>query len=185
MAGSWRLPLFIALLSALFGFAVQFALTGSQEDGAASGASHATERSVVGEPRPDIHLPDASGSPRRLSEWDGRVLVVNFWATWCPPCREEMPVLVSAARDYEAEGVSVIGVAFDQAAKVKAFMLEFDVVFPVLVEEGVGAALSAAYGNPQGLLPYTVVIDRTGTIRHTHRGRVDRQTLDGYLAGLL
>ena len=107
-------------------------------------------------------LPDLSGKPRQLSEWRGRVLVCNFWATWCAPCREEIPVLIAARSKFAAKGAEIVGIAVDNASKVRDFAASFKITYPVLLSEADGLELMRKLGNSAGGLPYTVFLDREG-----------------------
>jgi peroxiredoxin len=125
--------------------------------------------SVIGRDRIDFTMADIDGKPRHLSEWDGKVLLVNFWATWCPPCREEIPGFIKLQSQYGAKGLQIIGVAVDDRDAVRKFVHEHGMNYPVLVGDEDGT-LSREYGNDIGALPYTILIDRHGRIIATHRG---------------
>jgi peroxiredoxin len=133
----------------------------------------------------EFTLPDTEGRAQASSQWAGRVRVVNFWATWCPPCRREIPALVGLQQDYGARGLQVIGIAMEDAASVAAFAREAGIDYPLLVGEQAVAELATALGNPHGALPYTVVIDRGGRIAHQQAGEVTRERLVPILEGLL
>ena len=107
-------------------------------------------------------FPDLAGKPRQLSEWRGRVLVCNFWATWCAPCREEMPLLVAARAKYASKGVEIVGIAVDNATKVREFTASLGITYPILLSEADGLELMRGLGNSAGGLPYTVFLDREG-----------------------
>lgn len=133
----------------------------------------------------DLALPDLDGNEQTLAQWRGKVLVVNFWATWCGPCREEMPHFVRAQRDHGRNGLQFVGIAIDQAAKVQEFVRELGVNYPILIG-GYGAIeLSRRIGNAVGALPFTVVIDRNGTIALTQLGAVREPQFDRLLQELL
>lgn len=140
--------------------------------GAAAGASSqpAAAALQVGERRPDFTLPDTEGVPRSVSEFDGKLLIVNFWATWCPPCRDEIPAFVRLQQDYAAQGVQFLGVALDRAEAVRAFIAEHAVNYPSVYGEHEAIALSKAYGNRIGGLPFTVVVGRDGRVLRMHQG---------------
>ncbi len=132
-------------------------------------------------------FPDLSGKSRRLAEWRGRVVLVNFWATWCAPCREEIPLLLSARRKYGGEGVEIVGIAVDNAPKVGEFAKSLAISYPVLLAEADGLDLMRQLGNTGGGLPYTVVADRKGALVHRQLGALKQGDLDrilGALAGL-
>lgn len=133
----------------------------------------------------DLVLPDAQGRQQALAQWRGKVLVVNFWATWCAPCREEMPqFVVTQARDA-AKGVQFVGIAVDDPEKVRAFAKEVNLNYPALIG-GYGAIeLSKRLGNDLAALPFTVVIDRDGRVAETQLGTFKKAKLDALLAKLL
>jgi thiol-disulfide isomerase/thioredoxin len=117
-----------------------------------------------------VALPDAAGRQQSLGQWRGKVLVVNFWATWCTPCREEMPEFVKAQDEFGGRGLQFVGVAIDQADKVQAFATELGLNYPTLIG-GYGAIeLSKTMGNRLGALPFTIILDRKGRVVHTQLG---------------
>jgi thiol-disulfide isomerase/thioredoxin len=131
-------------------------------------------------------FPDLSGKPRRLAEWRGRAVLVNFWATWCAPCREEIGLLLSARQKYGAEGVEIVGIAVDNASKVGEFAKNLAISYPILLAEADGLDLMRQLGNTGGGLPYTVVADRKGALVHRKLGALKQGDLDrilGELAG--
>jgi thiol-disulfide isomerase/thioredoxin len=130
-------------------------------------------------------LPDAQGQEQALAQWRGKVLVVNFWATWCAPCREEMPEFVAVQNRDGAKGVQFVGIAVDEPVKVRAFAKEIGVNYPTLIG-GFGAIeLSKTLGNDLSALPFTVVLDRQGRVVHTQLGALKATKLDSLLAQLL
>ncbi|SEF49691.1 TlpA family protein disulfide reductase [Nitrosomonas ureae] len=130
-------------------------------------------------------LPDLQGENQEVSQWLGKVMVVNFWATWCTPCREEIPEFVEAQKKYGEQGLIFIGIAIDQADKVKMFSQEFGINYPVLVGGFNTWSLLEAAGNRHSALPYTVVINRSGKLVENYLGRVDLKKLEKMVIPLL
>jgi thiol-disulfide isomerase/thioredoxin len=128
-----------------------------------------------------LSFPDVRGQPQALSQWRGQVVVVNFWASWCAPCREEMPDFVELRTQHRAGGVEFVGIAIDNQANVARFLQRRPVNYPILVGEGAAHSLVRQLGNPSGALPYTIVLDRDGTVALSHLGRLPRATLDAAL----
>jgi thiol-disulfide isomerase/thioredoxin len=131
-----------------------------------------------------IKLPDLAGKPVTLAAWQGKVLVINFWATWCTPCRREIPGLISIQRKHAANGVQVVGIAVDQADKVQQYAKEIGINYPILVAGMEGATISRDLGNRTGALPFTVVLDRTGKLINSHLGLITEEELDKLLRTL-
>jgi peroxiredoxin len=130
-------------------------------------------------------LPDTDGHDQRLDQWKGKVLVVNFWATWCEPCRDEMPQFVKAQREFGGRGLQFVGIAVDQPDKIRKFAAELALNYPSLVG-GFGALeLSKTLGNKIMALPFTVVINREGEIAYTQMGTVKADKLDAIITKLL
>ncbi len=140
---------------------------------------------LIGRTRPDFRLPDLSGRERRVSEWDGRILVVNFWATWCPPCLEEIPEFIELQSRYGDQGLQFVGIALQKPSDVVDFAEEHGINYPVLAGEMAVVRVAEAYGNDVGALPYTVVIDRAGKIVFTHRGPVSGPEMMSVIRPLL
>ncbi|HUW28823.1 MAG TPA: TlpA disulfide reductase family protein [Sulfuriferula sp.] len=128
---------------------------------------------------------DLAGIRQPLSRWRGKVLVVNFWATWCPPCREEIPEFVKLQSKYGAQGLQFVGIAIDETAKVQAYSDQMGINYPVLVGDLDAVALSQATGNRLGGLPYTLILDRSGKIIATELGGLSTAKLEATLKPLL
>lgn len=143
-----------------------------------------TERGPAGL-RPAFWLPDSEGVRRGIDEWDGKVLVVNFWATWCPPCLHEIPGFIALQEQYADRGVQFLGVAIDDGEKVRAFAMEMGINYPTLHGQMDAIEVMTAYGNKSGGLPYTVVIDRSGQIVARHPGVLEQDAAAALLEQLL
>lgn len=128
--------------------------------------------SVIGKPRPAFNLTDLHNKTRNSDEWNGKVVIVNFWATWCPPCVKEMPALMKLREAYKARNFEIIGIALDTRDAVNAFIDPLGIDYPVLLAEQEGIGLSQEYGNQLGALPYSVIIDRQGLIRQAISGEL-------------
>jgi len=135
--------------------------------------------------RPGFELKDLDGKLRNVNEWDGQVMVVNFWATWCPPCRKEMPAFIELQEKYGGQGLQFVGIALDDAAKVEDFIDTIGVDYPILIGQDDATLVSDAYGNRLGALPYTAVIDRAGSIVKTYRGEVSQKSIEKVIKRLL
>jgi thiol-disulfide isomerase/thioredoxin len=132
-----------------------------------------------------LALPDPQGKEQRLDQWRGKVVVVNFWATWCAPCREEMPEFMKAQTEHGPKGLQFVGIAVDQADKVAQFAAEIGLNYPTLVG-GFGAMeLSKTLGNGLMALPFTVVLDRKGAVAHTQLGVLKPDKLNSIIKQLL
>ena len=140
---------------------------------------------VIGMSRPEFSLPDLSGRRHSIDEWDGRVVALNFWATWCPPCLKEIPQLISLQSEYGDRGLQIIGIALQKPAAVADFAREHGMNYPVLAGEGAVVRVAEDYGNTIGALPYTVVIDRRGRIAYARPGPVTVEKMKKIIRPLL
>jgi len=152
--------------------------------GAVVGALFLQSRSGAA-PLLSARFPDLAGRERRLLDWQGHVLVVNFWATWCAPCREEMPMFAEARRAYAAKSVEFIGIGIDSPDKMREFSITYGIEYPLLVADAGAIELMRNLGNRTGGLPYTVVLDRAGSVSHRQLGPLSRAELDRVLQALL
>ena len=144
-----------------------------------------TTSSIVGRLRPEFTLPDLDGRLRSISEWDGKVIALNFWATWCPPCLKEVPEFVLLQTKYQAAGLQFIGVALQKPEEVRQFVTEHGMNYPVLTGELEVIKLAESYGNHIGALPYTVIIDRNGQVAHVKPGVLPTEEAETVITGLL
>lgn len=126
---------------------------------------------------------DPNGQPVAMSSFKGQTLLVNFWATWCPPCVEELPLLNAFYHEQRAKGWNVVGLAIDQPSAVREFMQRLPLDFPVGMAGLAGTDLSRDLGNPRGALPFTVVISPTGDIAHRKIGQVYPADLATWIQG--
>ena len=119
-----------------------------------------------------LSLATPDGAMLSLSSWRGRPLLLNFWATWCPPCVEELPLLNRFYQENAANGWQVLGIAVDQQDPVQRFLSRSPVVFPVVMAGFAGMELSKSLGNISGGLPFTVVLGQDGVVAHRKMGKV-------------
>jgi thiol-disulfide isomerase/thioredoxin len=123
--------------------------------------------------------------PQKLDQYRGKVLVVNFWATWCPPCREEIPLFIQTQQELSGKGVQFAGIALDDPQQTAAFVQEFAVNYPVLIGGINESEALHNLGNPGGGLPYTLIYDRSGALREKIIGGLDKRRLQQALAPYL
>lgn len=159
-------------------FAVAGAFIGSQQ----------TESRAAGSPTVSVlltqTLPDASGKPQNLGQWKNKPLVVNFWATWCTPCVEEMPELSALQGELGPQKVQILGIGIDSAANISQFASKYQIRYPLYVAGMGGSELSRQLGNQAGGLPFTVLVGRDGQVKRTYLGRLKMNELRKDLAAL-
>lgn len=153
--------------------------------GATVPAAGAASQTRPDQRRPVFALPDIQGVRQSIDQWDGKIVAVNFWATWCGPCREEIPSFNQLQREYGPKGVQFVGVAIDDAEAVKHFMKSTPIAYPVLIGgDDEGFDIAQRYGNDIGILPYTVLIDRQGRVAHAQFGLMSRGEAEKALQAL-
>ncbi|HUD25479.1 MAG TPA: TlpA disulfide reductase family protein [Burkholderiaceae bacterium] len=129
-----------------------------------------------------LDLPDADGVQRPLKTWQGKLLIVNFWATWCTPCVEEMPELQRLVDQSQGRNLAVIGIGVDDADKVREFRSQHRLRFPLLVAGLEGMELAQRLGNTEAVLPYTALISPDGRLIEGHTGRIEGLKLRRWVA---
>lgn len=134
---------------------------------------------------PDFRLIDLDGETRSLGDWQDKVIVINFWATWCPPCVKEVPLFVEWQQQYGANGLQFVGIALDQTDPVRDFAADFEVNYPILLGEHEGIELSQQYGNRLGVLPFSAVVNPAGQIVWSHLGELTEQHFKASILPLL
>ena len=133
----------------------------------------------------DVVLLDLNGERRYLSEWKGKLIAINFWATWCAPCREEIPAFVELQEKYATQGLQFIGIALQQADEVRDFIEEYNVNYPSLVGGDEVIKVASQLGNNIGAMPYTVIINSKGKIAYTHRGPLSKIEAEAVIKNFL
>ena len=176
MTRFWQASLFLSV--AALAVAAGFYLNAVARDG--GGAADIDARAVLASP-----LVDLQGKSRRLEEWSGQVLVVNFWATWCPPCLEEIPIFIGMQERLGDRGLQFVGIAIDDLESVRIFAERQKMNYPTLVGQADAMALSDLAGNARGGLPYTLVLDRSGRIVSKHYGALTRAELESIVLPML
>ena len=136
---------------------------------------------LIGQTAPALQFTDLDGRAHHLDELRGRWVLLNFWASWCAPCMDELPHLVEAQSLYGPRGLQILGPALDEAAAIKPMITRFRINYPVMADFVGADAAMQALGNTQGALPYSVLIDPEGHIRELHLGGMSRESLAGLL----
>ena len=133
---------------------------------------------LAGVCRPDVALNNLSGQSVPISSWDGKVVLLNFWAAWCPPCRREIPGFSEVREFYKEDGFEVVGIAIDDQESVENFLNDLKTIhYPQLIGEHDATVLAYKFGNKNGALPFSVLLDRTGTVRFIKYGELKKTVL--------
>lgn len=119
-----------------------------------------------------LTLNDSSAKPQAIKQWQGKFLVVNFWATWCKPCVEEMPELVELQKEFASKNVQLLGLGIDTPTNIADFTKKYQISYPVFAAGMDGTSLSQAMGNKAGGLPFTVLISPEGKVLKAYTGRL-------------
>lgn len=133
----------------------------------------------------ELRLPDIDKNLRHGEEWLGKIVIVNHWASWCPPCLEEIPLLIEAQNQYRENGIQVIGVAHDLIDTARAFSDQMGINYPSLVAIDNGNELLRQQGNSTAALPFTVFFDREGNWLSGQLGQLSHSELHKIIAALL
>ncbi|HUA79502.1 MAG TPA: TlpA disulfide reductase family protein [Dyella sp.] len=136
----------------------------------------------VGDLRPDLALTDAEGKVHRLSDFHGKRVLINFWASWCVPCLTEMPALNAAQHNFADQGGIVLGIAMDESSNVQAFLAAHPVAYPILMGQLPWPSTSLQFGDRDEVLPFSVLLDENGRILAIQRGPLDAHQLSRWLS---
>ena len=142
----------------------------------------AADSGLIGQMPPAISLPDLEGKLHGLGAYRGRRVLLNFWASWCRPCLEEMPALNQVRAKFGENAPIVIGIALDEPARVRAFLSAHPVNYPILLDQVVPPNASSQLGDRSQILPYSVLLDADGRILATHAGALSLPQLGQWLA---
>jgi len=147
------------------GFTLQRYLSGNQQ----------SSNPAIGQARPEFAAESLDGKIHNIKEWDNKIILLNFWATWCPPCKREIPDFIELQNEYGEQDFQVIGVAIDEMEPVREFAAKIGINYPIIAVQSEGVELARRYGNTVGALPYSVFIDKDGTISATIIGELSKK----------
>ncbi|MCU7799811.1 MAG: TlpA family protein disulfide reductase [gamma proteobacterium symbiont of Lucinoma myriamae] len=173
-----KIGIIVLITAALLLFAFGYTLKSVNDAPEVISKSHSLKRQ-------DFSLPDLNGQQQQFSQWDNKVVLLNFWATWCPPCRREMPDFIEVYKQYKDKDFIVIGVGIDDQNKIAQFVQKLGVDYPILVGGQTAMRVSYQYGNNSGALPYSILIDKHGIIRYRAGGLISKQKLINQIEPLL
>ncbi|GAB4354129.1 MAG: hypothetical protein Kow006_19650 [Gammaproteobacteria bacterium] len=137
------------------------------------------------EPLPPFQIQDVNGSPQDITQWKGKVVVLNFWATWCPPCRRELPTFKALQDEYGERGVQFVGISLDRQELVRDYVKLEGLNYPQLADPSEALKLGQKLGNRMGALPFTVIVDRDGNIAERIFGEWSREEAESLFEKLL
>ncbi len=143
------------------------------------------ERGAPGPLRPEFSLAGLDGKTYTPATWEGKVLVLNFWATWCPPCRKEIPDLMALQAAYGERGLQIVGIAIDDPQAAQEYATRLKLNYPNLIGSFDGQRVAEEYGNHLGALPYTAIVDRRGRIAYRKPGPLAKSEAEAILLPLL
>ena len=140
--------------------------------------------SVINQPAQEFAMKDLDGNIRNITDWRGKVVLLNFWATWCPPCLKEIPDFIELQNQYKNADFQIIGIAMDNIDAVKTFVASQGMNYPVIPAETEAIELGQRYGNKIGALPYSVFINKNGDVTHTIVGELSKIKAEKILKSL-
>jgi len=136
-------------------------------------------------PALEINLPDSTGKQRSISEWKGKIQIINFWATWCPPCLKEIPEFIKLQAEYKDKNVQFIGIAIEDQAAVEQYLKTTQVNYPMLIAGDYGISLSQQLGNIVNAVPFTMIVNQQGQIIHRQPGELSNKKIIEIITPLL
>jgi len=160
---------------------------GAEHSSAFNGAGRSEDfhLKIIGTHRPEFSMKDVHGQLRHINEWDGQVIAINFWATWCAPCLKEIPEFIHLQGKYADKGLQFIGIALQKPEEVLGFIEDQAMNYPVMAGEMEVVILAEQYGNELGALPYTVIIDKQGTVAFIKLGQLSMEEAEEVITRLL
>ena len=159
------LILFAAIIAGTAGFYLRHSLSASSTEIVSAGTLL------------DTSLSDLTDKPHKLTEWQGKILIINFWATWCPPCLSEIPEFITLQKQYADKNVQFIGIAIDEKQAVLDYNVTAKINYPILIAGDTGIEMSKAWGNAIESVPFTVIVNSQGQIIHRQLGELSREKL--------
>jgi len=148
--------------------------------------SQAAQSPGISQTLNSIALPDLSGVQRKLENWQGKTLLLNFWASWCTPCQYEIPHLVKYQKQYAEHNFQVVSIGLDEKRKLKNVKRSLGINYPVMVtSQQHGSELLAKLGDKQQIVPYTMIINSQGRLIYKHQGEFDDSVFELYVKPLL
>lgn len=179
----------VAITAALGGYFVASIMgpESEQQNDSSSAVNLALNQlnALLGQRRPDFELGDIHGATVSAADFDGKVMLVNFWASWCKPCTEEMPMLTRLQQSYASRGVQIVGIALDDPRKAREFASAMTLNYPILVGSIDTILAGRQYGNRAGMLPYSVLVGADGIVRWVHLGALDQDEVETQIKALL
>ena len=127
-------------------------------------------------PAIDFSLPDLTGKQRNINEWQGKIRIINFWATWCPPCLKEIPEFIKLQNSHNKD-LQFIGIAIDDKQAVEEYLETININYPMLISGDEGIALSHQLGNVINAVPFTIIVNQQGQIIHRQPGELSNEKI--------
>ncbi|CAD6880851.1 Cytochrome c-type biogenesis protein ResA [Methylomonas albis] len=144
---------------------------------------------AVGDRQPasqlNFSLPDLADKPQSVTQWQGKILIINFWATWCPPCLREIPEFIKLQEEYKDKGLQFVGIAIDDKQAVEEYLKRIKINYPVLIGGDGATLLAQQLGNVINTLPFTVIVNQQGQIVHHQLGELTREKVLEVIVPLL
>ncbi|OAI06923.1 TlpA family protein disulfide reductase [Methylomonas methanica] len=136
-------------------------------------------------PQLNFSLPDLADKPQSVTQWQGKILIINFWATWCPPCLKEIPEFIKLQDEYKDKGVQFVGIAIEDKQPVEDYLKRIKINYPVLIGGEGATMLAQQLGNVINTVPFTVIINQQGQIMHHQLGELTREKVLEVIGPLL
>ncbi len=136
-------------------------------------------------PQLNFSLPDLADKPQSVTQWQGKILIINFWATWCPPCLKEIPEFIKLQDEYKDKGVQFVGIAIEEKQPVEDYLKRIKINYPVLIGGEGATMLAQQLGNVINTVPFTVIINQQGQIMHHQLGELTREKVLEVIGPLL